>query len=294
MGLAPECKAMIVLVVAALGSLEGVSRASAQDVVLPVVLPGTEQRLLDSEAVGVRYKLYVSLPGGYESSELDYPVVYVLDADYSFAIARNVMEHLSDRGDLPPSILVGIAYDGPDAYRANRTRDYTPTYVPTAGYGLEYQAVSGGAPKFRQFISDELVPFVEREYRASSQRTLVGHSYGGLFATWVAFTDPTLFGGYVIVSPSLWYDDAMIFDVEEHASSQELSLIARLYFSVGSREVNAQHDMVADLRRLAAAVETGPYPSLALSWEVAANETHNSIFPRALSSGLRFVMEGRE
>jgi hypothetical protein len=52
--------------------------------------------------------------------------------------------------------------------------------------------------------------------------------------------------------------------------------------------------MVADLRRLAAAVETGPYPSLALSWEVAANETHNSIFPRALSGGLRFVMEGRE
>jgi predicted alpha/beta superfamily hydrolase len=258
------------------------------------MLPRSEQRVLESEAVGVSYKLYVSLPRSYASSEAAYPVIYLLDADYSFAIARNVLEHLSDRGDLREAILVGIAYSGPDAYRTNRTRDYTPTFVPSGGYGPDYQAVSGGAAQFKRFISDELAPFVEAEYRASHERYLVGHSYGGLFGTWVALTTPELFRGYVIVSPSLWYDGGMIFGMEQQARVRGLPIGGRMYLSVGSREINAQHDMVADLRRLAGGLESGSYPNLAVGWEVAADETHNSVFPRALSNGLRFVLEGRE
>ncbi len=260
----------------------------------PVILPGTDQRLLRSTVGDIGYKLYVSLPRQYRTSGEDYPVLYLLDADYSFAIARNVVEHLSDRGDLPSLIVVGIAYDGPPAYRLNRTRDYTPSPVPTGGYGSAYQAVSGGGPLFSQFIADDLIPFIEREYRATSERVLVGHSYGGLFATWVALTAPDLFDGYVIVSPSLWYDDGMIFDQEQHLAEHRDDLPVRLYVGVGSREINHQHDMVADLRRLASRLEARGYPGLRLRSEVAADETHNSIFPRAFSNGLRFVFSRRE
>jgi hypothetical protein len=235
----------------------------------------------------------VSLPKGYRDSSRTYPTIYLLDADYSFAIARNVVEHLSDRGHLTQAIIVGIAYDGPDAYRMNRTRDYTPTHSPTGGYGPEYQAVSGGGPGFREFIADDLIPFVEREYRASSRRVLVGHSYGGLFATWVAMTAPQLFAGYIIVSPSLWYDDGMIFDVEEREAAARRDLPVRMFLTVGSREINHQHDMVADLRHFASVLEGRAYPGLALDWAVSDDETHNSVFPRALSDGLRFVLEGR-
>ena len=268
-------------------------RARAQDEFLPVVLPNTEQRLLRSSAEDIGYKLYVSLPKGYRESNRTFPTVYLLDADYSFAIARNVVEHLSDRGHLTQAILVGIAYDGPDAYRMNRTRDYTPTHSPTGGYGPEYQAVSGGGPAFRQFIAADLIPFVEREYRVSDRRVLVGHSYGGLFATWVAMTAPQLFAGYIIVSPSLWYDDGMMFDVEEREAAARHDLPVRIFLTVGSHEINNQHDMVADLRRFAAVLEGRGYPGLALDWSVADDETHNSVFPRAVSDGLRFVLQGR-
>ena len=268
--------------------------AVAQDAFPPVVLPRTEQRVLASEAVGVPYKLYIALPRDYGSTNRTYPVVLLLDADYSFAVARNVVEHLSDRGDLTETILVGIAYGGPEAYRMNRTRDYTPTRVPTGGYGPEYQSVSGGGPKFRDFIARELLPFMEREYRVSSRRYLVGHSYGGLFATWVALTSPDLFSGYVIVSPSLWYDGGLVFRLEEEAATGRTDWPVRAYMTVGSREINQQHDMVADLRRLASTLEGRRYPRLRLRWEVAENETHNSVFPRGLSNGLRFVLEGRE
>ncbi|HKJ01793.1 MAG TPA: alpha/beta fold hydrolase [Longimicrobiales bacterium] len=272
-------------------ALCGGGSVEAQEAPPPVTLPDTEVRFLSSQE-GIGYKLYVSLPPGYEASDEAYPVVYLLDADYSFAIARNIVEHLGDRGHLRRVIVVGIAYGGPPAYRMNRTRDYTPTHSPTGGYGPEYQTVSGGGPRFRRFIGDDLIPFVGRTYRTTSERYLVGHSYGGLFATWMALTAPSLFSGFVIVSPSLWYDSGMIFDVERATAEARAELPLRVYMSVGSREINSQHDMVADLRRMGGILDGRGYRGLDLRWEVAPDETHNSIFPRALSNGLRYVLNG--
>lgn len=165
--------------------------------------------------------------------------------------------------------------------------------MPTGGYGAAAQAVSGGAPLFRRFIAEELVPFMAGAYRTTPQRVLVGHSYGGLFAAWVALHDPRLFGGYVIVSPSLWYDDHLLFSAERRLAAASGDLPARLYLAVGSREINQQRDMVADLRRFATVLERRNYPGLRLRWSVEEDETHNSVFPGALSDGLRFVLEGR-
>jgi predicted alpha/beta superfamily hydrolase len=259
----------------------------------PVVLPNTQQRILRSSINDVTYKLYVSLPADYDSSAARYPVIYVLDADYAFAIARNIVEHLSDRHHLTRALIVGIAYDGPPAYRMNRTRDYTPTHVPTGGYGPAHQAGSGGGPRFHHFLADELIPFVRREYRVTERRVLVGHSFGGLFAAWSALEAPRLFTGYVIVSPSLWYDDHLLFETERTPADTTDDLPVRMYLAVGSDEINATRDMVSDLRHFATMLERRGYRGLALRWAVDDNETHNSIFPRALSDGLRFVLRGR-
>lgn len=256
----------------------------------PVTLPRTEVRLLPSRHVeGITYELYVSMPRGYANGSRHYQVVYLLDADYSFALARNIVEHLADRGDLPPLLLVGIAYDGLARYRVNRTRDYTPTHVPTGGYGPEVHRHSGGAPAFRRFLRDELLPFVEQTYRVTGERTLVGHSYGGLFGTWAAFTPPELFDHYLLVSPSLWYDDRVMFEVEEHFSSARDTLPITLYFAVGDLERNGLRDMPDDLRAFVRRVEQRGYHALTHHMEVMDGETHNSVFPRALSNGLRAI-----
>jgi predicted alpha/beta superfamily hydrolase len=259
----------------------------------PVSLPRTEIRYLSSRAVGQRYKLYVSLPQRYADTSRRFSVVFLLDADYSFALAHNIVEHLSDRHDLDELLLVGIAYAGPLRYRLNRTRDYTPTHVPTGGYGPAYQRVSGGGPNFRRFLKEELIPFIEQRYRVRHDRTLVGHSYGGLFASWVAFTDPELFQRYIIVSPSLWYDDHLMFDVEAQYAAGHTRLPTRIFFTVGAREVNAQRDMVADLRRFVAQIDAHGYHDLGLRWRVLPEDTHDSVFPTGLGLGLRYVFDGR-
>lgn len=255
-----------------------------------VTLAGTAVHHLTARANGIAYKLYVSVPTGYSTSTARYPVLYLLDADYSFPVARSIVQHLSDRQRLQPIIVVGIAYDGPDLYRLHRTRDYTPRFSPTGGYSEELQKQSGGGPKFLQFIREELIPYIDGHYRTDpAERGLVGHSFGGLFATWVLLTSPATFNHYVIVSPSLWYGDRFVFDTEKSTRSASAPR-ARVFLGVGSREVNDERDMVRDLATMAAAL--AHRPSLQLKREVFDDETHDSVFPTAFSRGIRFTFKG--
>ena len=257
-------------------------------------VPSTEVIALRSKQSGVDYQLFVALPPDYRTSKKTYPVVYMLDADYSFALVRNVVQHFVEREDMPPVILVAIAYPGAAAdrtvYRMNRTRDYTPAYAPNGGYGAEYQKISGGGPKFRAFIASELIPMIERRYRTDHEdRTIIGHSYGGLFATYVLMTQPALFKRYVIVSPSLWYSNRIALTMEEAAADAGSRPDARVFFAVGSRE---NQPMVDDLLELVGKLKSRKNSNLIVRYHVYDGETHNSVFPGAVTRGLLTVFEG--
>lgn len=265
----------------------------------PYAVPSTEVIALRSKHTGAAYQLFVALPSDYRTSKQTYPVVYMLDADYSFALVRNVVQHFVEREDLPPMILVAIAYPGAAAdratYRMNRTRDYTPAYAPDGGYGAEYQKVSGGGPKFRAFIATELMPLIERRYRADADdRTIIGHSYGGLFGTYVLFTQPDLFKRYILISPSLWYSNRIALTMEESAARSGIKPDARVFFAVGSFENQpaANRPMVDDLTELVTKMKSRSNPRLTVRYRIYDGETHNSVFPGAVTRGLLTVFEG--
>jgi len=142
-----------------------VSQSPAQALAGPqYAMPRTEVRHLRSAKVDQDYALYVSLPRHYADSTRHYPLVVTLDADYSFGITRNVVDHFVDRDRLPEMIVVSIAYPGAsedtDLYHRTRTRDYTPTHTLEEGYSPEIQKLYGGGPAFLSFITTELFPFL--------------------------------------------------------------------------------------------------------------------------------------
>ena len=257
----------------------------------PYQIANSEVRQLTSKSNGVDYSLYISLPKGYEKGKIDYPVVFTLDADYSFALAHNIVEHLSDRNNLPKMIVVGIGYPGKglDAigYRLNRTRDYTPTYVATGGYGPQFQKHSGGASQFTKFIDQELIPFMVETYGAGkNDRTIVGHSFGGLFASYVLQTRADLFQRYIIVSPSLWYDNNKLFEIQEKFAEDNTRLDAKVFLAVGSEEEQNGRPMITDLITFYERLKIKKYQGLSINKRIFKDETHNTVFPTALTSGL--------
>lgn len=284
-------KFLIAVTVALSAAGAGSSLAQA-----PFVLPETEIHPLPAAQNGIDYELYVKVPEACRTQAGGCPVVYLLDAEYSFALAANITEHLADRSRIPHLIVVSIAYpDKTDqAYRSNRSRDYTPVFDPDDGYGERFQGESGGAPAFLDVLEDEIVPYVEASFPAAPRpRTLVGHSYGGLFSVYALLTKPDLFDQIVSVSPSLWYHDGWIFDHEAQQGPGEAGQRNRAYLGVGSFEEQPENGrtMVGDLERFGERLDAWPDARIEYEVEVLDGETHASVFPRALSTGLRKLFQ---
>jgi predicted alpha/beta superfamily hydrolase len=255
----------------------------------PVALPDTRVETLHSAINGIDYILRIGLPPEFrDDGDSEHPLLVLLDADYSFPIAQSIVTHLRERGDLPQLIVVGIAYAGPPAYRLHRTRDYTPTRMAHGGYGPEIQRHSGGGPQFAEFIARELLPRMRARYRTVGKRVLVGHSYGGLFGAWALLERPGLFDGYILASPSLWYDDYVLFAREAARQPPDRMQAVGVYAATGALEANRDHDMPADLLRFGARLSHARWPNVDFRYQILDDETHNSVFPRALSNGLRF------
>lgn len=265
----------------------------------PYVLPFTTVLPLKSAVNGVDYALYVRTPATYAANpDRRYPIIVTLDADYSFPICAVHLEHLADRmNQAPEAILVSVAYPGVypdrDAYRANRTRDYTPFHFPTGGYGPEFQRASGGGPKFLRMLTQEALPLVERTWRTQAgERTLVGHSYGGLFAAWVLQQHAEAFNRYLIVSPSLWYADKWMLTSPEARPKGPLPRKTFAYVAVGSWEEQPQNGgfMVTEAKRFGEMLAARGEPNLEFEVRVFEDETHASIFPAAFSTGIRHLL----
>lgn len=269
---------------------------------LPEVrLPRTAVLELTCPDNQVRYRLDVALPRSLVAArepDRRFPLLLVLDSDYAFAIARNVVEHLSDRGDLPEMVVAGVGYAGSATrhqYRLHRSRDYTPTRSATGGYGPEYQAFSGGAKMFRRCLDKVLLPALAANFATGRPRVLSGHSYGGLFTADTLLRRPAMFDGYLMVSPSLWYDDQLpVKRLSSHADWLRPRLQAKVYGGVGALEINAQWGMPQELALFDTRLRALQAPGLCLKTETLDDETHNSVYPRALSNGLRFLWARRD
>ncbi len=173
--------------------------------------------LVASNIPGQVFQLRVSLPERYyDLDTTTYPVLYLLDGDYCFAMATDVLRYLNYSGEVPEMILVAIAYDSvkmaSEGGKNMRVRDLTPSPA-------ENRPGSGGAENFRRFVKEEVFPFIESNYRvAPGDRALWGHSLGGLFGLYVLFHSPEFFRRYIIVSPALRYGNRDAFDLEEEFS----------------------------------------------------------------------------
>lgn len=257
-------------------------------------LPNTEVIPLTSDINGVDYELYVKLPYSYSESKESYPLLVTLDADYQFAVASNHVQHLWQRGQAPEMIVVSIAYaydpSDSDAYRLNRTRDYTPAQATEGGYGPDYQKVSGGGPDFAEIIADEILPLLGKRYRVdAAERVFVGHSYGGLFGAYLLLSHNDIFNRYILVSPSLWFNDKMM--LAEARNAEPFKRKTYVYMGVGSWEEQPERSyaMVSDLKAFAAALEARNDPNIVMEARVFDDETHASIYPAVLSTGVRHL-----
>jgi enterochelin esterase-like enzyme len=140
-------------------------------------------------------QVYIVLPASYSQSASDrrYPVTIVLDGEANVPPATAVSYELSRNGQIPESVIVAIPNIDPTR---GRLRDLTPPGLSVSGSSL-----NEGGDRFLDFIEQELLPAVDRQFRASAPRTLIGHSSGGILVTYAAATRSTFRAVVAIDAP---------------------------------------------------------------------------------------------
>jgi predicted alpha/beta superfamily hydrolase len=164
--------------------------------------PALREVTLRSEVFGGDRVALVLLPPGAGQPGRRFPVLYFADGDRLMPTIAATMRVLVDAGLMPDLILVGLRH-------ADRTYELTPTsgWMPTPGGRREVPG-SGGADRLLAHLEREVIPAVERTFPVEPLRLLAGHSLGGLFTLHVLATRPSLFGGWLAVSPTVaWEGD---------------------------------------------------------------------------------------
>jgi len=251
-------------------------------------IPDTEVRTVHSAIVDDDFQISVALPEGYASSDTSYPVLYLTDADLLFAATTQIVRLMRLQAELPQILLVGIGYGGEDSgeWQTRRRRDLTPTHAPD-----DVGRDSGGAADFLRFIREELMPFVDENYRTSSDNALAGGSLGGLFALYSLFHAPDAFQRYIAVSPSIWWDDRVTLQYEAEYAATHTDLAVTIFMSVSGLEEppDSETRMISNAKDLADRLRGRNYSSLRLETIVFDDETHVSGVPAAISRGLRLI-----
>lgn len=262
-------------------------------------LSGTEVWDVADPKSDRKYQVFVSLPKSYsENPNRRYSVLYVTDADYGFPIVRQISRRLNgDSKKLEDFILIGLSYAVGEDSMNSRRRDYTPS--PAGAHNAPSGAVHGGSGSYISYLRDAVFPFVAHKYRTNeSRRMFLGHSYGGLLGLDVLFSAPEMFSGYIIGSPSIWYDKSMIEGVERRFTKNRQDLEASVYIYVGEYEdmrpgdprYAKRYNMVSDARRMERALRSRAYPSLRLKLDILNDEDHLSVAPRGFTKGLQFLL----
>lgn len=266
-----------------------------------VTIPNTELTTIRSQIVGQEFNIYVQLPFNYFSdSTTVYPALYVTDANRSFPMVANISSVLTfPKGKLPEIIVVGIGYPIKDMseWAAWRTRDLTPTHdTGTDNYWnnlltkmshRKFDVRSGGASRFLDFIIHELIPFIESHYRVSrSDRGLAGYSYGGLFTLYALFTHPETFGRYFAGSPSVEYDNEIVFKRANDFTATAKRLKAKVFLSVGSLEDSST---IAGIKKMSDTLRSQCGPDVQVTSQIFDGEDHRSCMATAIMRAFRVL-----
>lgn len=171
----------------------------------------------DSTAIGIGYthtiyskllkenrSYWVYIPASYKDkmfSSNKYPVMILLDGDTHFHSVTGVVQFLSADHKIPEMIVIGVL-------NTDRTRDLTPTHTDIGYDGqvdLKLQH-SGGGDRFLAFLSEELLPHIDSNYRTLPYQVLVGHSAAGNLAVHDFINDEPLFNAYLAIDPNIAWD----------------------------------------------------------------------------------------
>lgn len=261
------------------------NKSKTTEISKPFVLGVIDE--IQSKELGEKRILNIYLPEGYKAEDATkYPVIYLLDgsADEDFIHIAGLVQFNSFEwiNQVPKSIVVGIA-------TVDRRRDFT--FPTTIERDQKRFATSGHSDQFIAFIEKELQPFIDKKYKTTNSKTIMGQSLGGLLETEILLKKPTLFNKYVIVSPSIWWNNGSILNLDSPIFQENFSQPTEIYIAVGKEGLTPTEIprvMEVDANLLAEKIKASKSKSIKVYFDYFPKENHGTILHPAASNSFKF------
>jgi predicted alpha/beta superfamily hydrolase len=241
-------------------------------------IPAYETFEIESNEVNETRVINAWKPPGYEESDTSFPVVYMPDGGINedFPHIANTLAKLVADKSIPPCLLIGIE-------NTQRRRDLTgPSKVEA---DAKIAPLGNGSSKFRRFISDELIPEIDRRYRTTQTTAILGESAAGLFVVETLLLEPALFDAYIAMDPAIYWNDSWLVRKAPEQLRSIPDRPIRFWFAT-SGEPDIAPDVFALVKQLESAAPAN------LTWEFvdADQEQHHTIFRATKESAFRWAL----
>jgi predicted alpha/beta superfamily hydrolase len=232
-----------------------------------------ESYTIDSSVMSEKREILISLPESYDKNkDRKYPVLYLLDGASHFHQSTGIARWLSESASqIPDLIIVGVP-------NTNRWRDLSPTPAQDGS--------PQGAEKFMAFFEQELMPYIDKQYRTAPYQILSGHSMAGMFGLNVLATKPDLFDAFVLMSPWLLSQDpktsVLTKSIKFIKSKTQLSKF--VYVTLGD-----EPDLRPSFAELVKAMEQHAPKNFVWKSNVVEGASHMSVVGSSVNDGLQAV-----
>jgi predicted alpha/beta superfamily hydrolase len=227
---------------------------------------------LFSKVLNEERTLKIRLPEDYQGSGTGYHVLYLLDAegDAQYNHAVGTVANASEAEIIPEMIVVGIC-------NTVRRRDMSPVVIPD-------RPGSGGGKEFLRFITEELIPYIDKEYNTNSRNVLFGGSNAGLFTVFALLEKPDMFIAGVAGSPMIGHCKDYMYGMADNLENKDRYIGKCLYMIYGENDYLRCADYVNEFYDYIKSKDTDGFHS-----DLVMLEDEGHVPYMCLYNGLKYV-----
>jgi predicted alpha/beta superfamily hydrolase len=248
------------------------------------------------------YILKITFPRDY-NSDTEYKTMYYLDAYWLTDITLGCYTILDLCKNVEDVVFVGISINGTEKdWNKQRNMDFTPS--PYQNLGIKKsnpennkkivikdrtgnqinKENTGGASLFLEFLENDIIKFVEREYpNVNKRKGLLGHSFGGLFGFYTLQNRPDLFQDFLIISAAVTWNSYELVDDSKFLKLKGAENNLRIYHSYGEQEISSTRNSNTAIRNIITELKL---EKLDYEFSPIKNTNHYSVLSRAIYDGL--------
>lgn len=242
-------------------------------------IPKHDTFTINSKNVNETRTINVWVPDNYSTSTDSLMVMYMPDGGTKedFPHIANTLAELIQSNKITPVILVGIE-------NTQRRRDLTgKTEVEE---DKKIAPIVGGSTEFRAFLKDELFPEINKRYRTTNKKGIIGESLAGLFVIETFLEHPDMFDVYIAMDPSLWWNNKYLIRTAKDDLAKFPSTPKKIWFA-GSQAT----DISASTNQLAEILKTTHLPNLEWTYSDEPKEDHSTIYRATKEKALIWALK---